>query len=78
MIFENLQRGKKIIRLNTGEELKGCKVGEDSESYTFRKKLYDPDEFTILKKKILLLTESTRKLHWATQRLEKQKKIHFQ
>ena len=58
ILYTRLYMGKVFIRLTTGKILDGYMVDEDQETYTFRKELYRPEEFTLQRNKVLFLVRS--------------------
>jgi hypothetical protein len=58
ILYTELYMGKVYIRLTTGKVLDGYMVDEDQTTYTFRKELYRPEEFTLPRSKVMFLVRS--------------------
>ncbi len=58
ILYTRLYMGKVFIRLTTGKVLDGYMVEEDQDTYTFRKELYRPEEFTLPRSKVMFLVRS--------------------
>jgi hypothetical protein len=58
ILYTELYMGKVYIRLTTGKVLDGYMVDEDQTTYTFRKELYQPEEFTLPRSKVMFLVRS--------------------
>jgi hypothetical protein len=58
ILYTDIYMGKHFIRLNTGEMLEAYQVDEDSETFTFRKDLSKPEEFTVKRSNVLFMTRT--------------------
>ena len=58
ILYTDIYMGKHFIRLNTGEMLEAYQVDEDSDTYTFRKDLSRPEEFTVKRSNVLFMTRT--------------------
>lgn len=58
ILYTELYMGKVFIRLTTGKVLEGYMVDEDQTTYTFRKELNRPEEFTLPRSKVMFLVRS--------------------
>lgn len=57
ILYTSLKMGKIYIQKRDGEGLVAFMVDEDRDSYTFRKELYKPEEFTLQRSEVLFLAE---------------------
>ena len=59
VLYHEFDFGKKLIKLKQGGEILAYLVYEDNDSYHFRRKLYNPNEFEILKKNVFFMTKTS-------------------
>ncbi len=57
ILYTKLKMGKIYIQKRDGEGIVAYMVDEDQESYTFRKDLYKPEEFTLSRADVLFIAE---------------------
>ena len=57
ILYTKLKMGKVFIQKRDGEGVVAFIVDEDQESYTFRKELYQPEEFTLNRGDVLFMAE---------------------
>ena len=58
ILYTKLYMGKVFVRLTSGDVLEVYKVEEDSETYTFRKDLYKPEEFKVERDRVMFIARS--------------------
>ena len=57
ILYTKLKMGKIFIQKRDGEGIVAFIVDEDQETYTFRKELYQPEEFTLNRGDVLFMAE---------------------
>ena len=57
VLYTEINMGRVYVQLRTGEVHRVFMVDEDRTTYTFRKKLYEPEEFKVKRENVLFMAE---------------------